>query len=618
MANVRLGAKAVGSIVKIKVNGAAKDFIIVHQGKPSSVYDDSCNGTWLMMKDIYTTYTFGNNNSYKDSSIHTYLNGTFYNLIDSDIRAAIKQVKIPYLNGTGGGDGSLATGANGLSTKVFLLSGYEVGWTTSDDRNFPKDGIRLAYFGSGSGGNSKRVAYNGSSADRWWLRSPHTDNYGSVWAVNTEGSYDAGRWNYHSDGVRPALILPSTLFVSNDGTVSTNTAPSTPWNISVPSSIMGGTNISISWAKSSDAESNLAGYKVERSTDGGWSWSLFYQGTATSTTDSIAFGTTSVMYRVKAYDTEGLESGWRTSSRVTVVNNNAPSAPPSIAVPKDVKGGSTLVISWTAASDSDGNLSGYILERSTDGGSAYTQVYKGNALTYTDTITNGWSTVMYRVKAYDTEGLESGYTTSAIRTVRYNVAPAINASSTSLGEKNAPFSFAYTVTDADGDTLTVTEKLDGKTTATRTGLASGTALTFEQASTADGFLRILNGSHTIKITANDGKESTSLNATFTKSVTSASVTLTTPLAVDGDITVAILQVSGSIPNDAAFKAEATNNALDDSPVWQDVTAEVRKGMNIVFENQTASAGAAFNFRISVERGASGEGGYIDSVSGAFQ
>ena len=618
MANVRLGAKAVGSIVKIKVNGAAKDFIIVHQGKPSSVYDDSCNGTWVLMKDIYTTYTFGNNNSYKDSSIHTYLNGTFYNLIDSDIRAAIKQVKIPYQNGTGGGDGSLATGANGLSTKVFLLSGYEVGWTTSDDRNFPKDGIRLAYFGSGSGGNSKRVAYNGSSTAMWWLRSPSCSGYSNyALYVGSDGGLD-DYLSPSSYGIRPAFVLPSTLLVSDDGTVSTNTAPSTPWNISVPSSIMGGTNISISWAKSSDDESNLSGYKVERSTNGGWSWSQIYQGTATSTTDNIAFGTTSVMYRVKAYDTEGLESGWRTSSLVTVVNNNAPSAPPSIAVPKDVKGGSTLVISWTAASDSDGNLSGYILERSTDGGSAYTQVYKGNALTYTDTITNGWSTVMYRVKAYDTEGLESGYTTSAIRTVRYNVAPAINASSTSLGEKNAPFSFAYTVTDADGDTLTVTEKLDGKTTATRTGLASGTALTFEQASTADGFLRILNGSHTIKITANDGKESTSLNATFTKSVTSASVTLTTPLAVDGDITVAILQVSGSIPNDAAFKTEATNNALDDSPVWQDVTAEVRKGTNIVFENQTASAGAAFNFRISVERGASGEGGYIDSVSGAFQ
>ena len=97
---------------------------------------------------------------------------------------------------------------------------------------------------------------------------------------------------------------------------------------------------------------------------------------------------------------------------------------------------------------------------------------KGNALTYTDTIANGWSTVMYRVKAYDTGGMESGYTTSAIRTVRYNVAPAINASSTNLGEKNAPFDFTYTVTDADGDTLTVTEKLDSKTTNTRTGVAA--------------------------------------------------------------------------------------------------------------------------------------------------
>lgn len=418
MANVRLGAKAVGSTIKIKVNGTVKDFIIVHQGKPSSIYDDSCDGTWLLMKDIYTTSKLDNNNSYKDSNIHTYLNGTFYNLIDSNIRAAIKQVKIPYQNGTGSG-GSLATGSNGLSTKVFLLSGYEVGWTTSDNGYFPKDGVRLAYFGNSSGGNSKRVAYNGSSAAIWWLRSPLASNDNGVWSVGTDGSSVNG-WYFSSCGVRPAFILPSTLVVSDDGTVSTNTAP------------------------------------------------------------------------------------------------------------------------------------------------------------------------------------------------------AINAGATSLGEKNAPFSFAYTVTDADGDTLTVTEKLDGKTTATRTGLASGTALTFEQASTADGFLRILNGSHTIKITANDGKESTSLNATFTKSVTSASVTLTTPLAVDGDITVAILQVSGSIPNDAAFKAEATNNALDDSPVWQDVTAEVRKGMNIVFENQTASAGAAFNFRISVERGASGEGGYIDSVSGAFQ
>lgn len=174
MANVRLGAKAVGSIVKIKVNGAAKDFIIVHQGKPSSVYDDSCNGTWLLMKDIYEKRQWNrtNTNDYAGSTTHSYLNDNFYNLIDSEIRAAIKQVKIPYQKGTGWG--SLATGENGLSTKVFLLSGYEVGWAHNA---LPKDGAKLDYFGSGSGGNSKRVAYNGSNADIWWLvlRIPSTE-----------------------------------------------------------------------------------------------------------------------------------------------------------------------------------------------------------------------------------------------------------------------------------------------------------------------------------------------------------------------------------------------------------------------------------------------------------
>ena len=617
MANVRLGAKAVGSTVKIKVNGTVKDFIIIHQGKPSSVYDDSCNGAWLLMKDIYTTYTFGNNNSYKDSSIHTYLNGTFYNLIDSDIRAAIKQVKIPYLNGTGGGDGSLATGANGLSTKVFLLSGYEVGWTTSDDRNFPKDGIRLAYFGSGSGGNSKRVAYNGSSTAMWWLRSPHTNNYGSVWAVNTEGSYDAGRWNYHSCGVRPALILPSTLLVSDDGTVSTNTAPSTPWNISVPSSIMGGTNISISWEKSYDAESNLAGYKVERSTNGGWSWSQIYQGTATSTTNNVAFGTTSVMYRVKAYDTEGLESGWRTSSQVTVVNNNAPSAPPSIAVPKDVKGGSTLVISWTAASDSDGNLSGYILERSTDGGFAYMQVYKGDALTYTDTITKGWSTVMYRVKAYDSYNAQSGYTTSTKRTVDNNTAPTITTSSAAnLGTKSSGFTISYSVDDKDaGDTLTVTEKLDGTTKRTYTATRKTTN---SFAVTGEYFQKITNGSHTMTVTVTDGKATVTKTFTFTKAVTAASITLAKPMEADAQITLCAITVGGLIPADAVFKVEVTNNGKDSSPVWEDATTEARNGRNHLFTNQTAANGFAFNFRVTAERGASGESGYIASIQGGFQ
>ena len=617
MAYVTLSSKAIGSTIKLKVNGSARNFIVVHQGKPSSVYDDSCNGTWLLMQDIYENRAWhsSNTNDYANSTIHSYLNSTFLNLFESNIKNAIKQVKLPYRKGSGTST-TVTSGSNGLSAKIFLLSATE---TSFDFSYMPSgEGAELAYFKgcADNSSDSKRVAYLNGSAAGWWLRSPACYYFTYALFVNSGGVWNSNFCS-NSYGIRPALILPSTLLVSDDGTVSTNTAPSTPGSISVPSSIMGGTNISISWAKSSDAESNLAGYKVERSTNGGSSWSQIYQGTATSTTNNVAFGTTSVMYRVKAYDTEGLESGWRTSSQVTVVNNNAPSAPPSIAVPNDVKGGSTLVISWTAASDSDGNLSGYILERSTDGGSSYTQVYKGNALTYTDTITKGWSTVMYRVKAYDSYNAQSGYTTSTKRTVDNNTAPTITTSSAAnLGTKSSGFTISYSVDDKDaGDTLTVTEKLDGTTKRTYTATRKTTN---SFAVTGEYFQKITNGSHTMTVTVTDGKATVTKTFTFTKAVTAASITLAKPMEADAQITLCAITVGGLIPADAVFKVEVTNNGKDSSPVWEDATTEARNGRNHLFTNQTAANGFAFNFRVTAERGASGESGYIASIQGGFQ
>ena len=425
MANVLLSTKAVGSTVKLKVNGTAKEFIVVHQGKPSSLYDDSCNGTWLLMKDIYENRVWqsGNINKYESSDIHTYLNNTFLNLFESNIRDAIKQVKIPYRK-NGGSGGTDQSGANGLSAKIFLLSGHEVGWTTSDYSYFPVDGAKLSYFESGTGtsANNKRIANLNGSAALWWLRSPYTSNPNYVWIVYSGGNYDYYSAS-NSYGIRPALILPSTLLVSDDGTVSTNTPP-------------------------------------------------------------------------------------------------------------------------------------------------------------TITSTSG-------------------------------------ASGVNLGSKTAAFSFKYTPNDADGDKLTVTEKLDGAVKKTRTNVTSGTQLTFECASTAAEFQKILNGTHTITIEVSDGKASATFTATFTKAVHKATITLKTPLAVSGDITAAVMSVVGQIPAGAVYKVEATNNAKDTSPVWQDVTAEVKSGANIVFKNKTAVNGAAFNFRITVERGTSA-GGYISGVSGAFQ
>ena len=619
MASVALSSKAVGSIVKIKVNGTLRDFIVVQQGKPSSIYDESCNGTWLLMKDLYESRQWhsSNVNDYANSTIHKWLNNEFLNLIDANIRAQIRQAKIPYRPGSGTSM-SVNSGANGLSAKIFLLSNIEVGGQT-DWSYMPHDGARLAYFeyGTGTSANNKRLAYLNGSAAYWWLRSPYTSNSGNAWYVGSNGGSGITNNCSGSYGIRPALILPSTLLVSDDGSVNTNTAPTTPASIDVPSTIQGGSTITISWGASTDKESNLEGYILERSTDGGKSWSQIYQGNSRSTTNTVPFGTGSVTYRVKAYDSDGLSSGYKTSAQVTVKNNTAPTAPNGITVPNTVLGGSPLTITWGAATDQDGNLSGYSLERQVDGGD-WAQVYSGNTLSYTDTITKGWARVSYRVRAYDSDNAYSSYTVSPERTVNNNTAPAIicgSPSGSDLGEKDAGFMVSYSISDVDGDEVTVTEAIDGVTKRTYTATLDGSN-SFNV--TGEYFMKLLNGNHTLTITANDGKASTVHTLVFAKKVTGASITLETPMAADDQISICVLSVIGLIPADAEYKVEVTNNANDETPVWEDCTTAVKTGANYVFENNTAANGFAFNFRLTAERGPGGEGGYITSVQGGFQ
>lgn len=617
MAAVKLSAKGVGSVVKIKVNGTLRNFIVVHQGKPSSIYDASCDGTWLLMEDIYETRQWhsSNVNDYANSTIHSYLNSTFLNLIDANIRAQIKQAKIPYRPGSGTSQ-SVNSGANGLSAKIFLLSDREVGYTQSNVNQYiVNDGAKLSYFQDGNGTTEKIAKLNGS-ATHWWLRSPYAGDSTYAWGVYSNGYANGGHCT-DTYGVRPALILPSTLLVSDDGSVNTNTAPSTPGSITVPGSINGGDSITVSWGASSDAENNLEGYELERSVNGGSSWSNVYKGNARSTTNTVPFGTESVMYRVRAYDSQGLYSSYKTSNQVTVVNNNAPSAPASITVPVTVLGGAALTVTWGAASDSDGNLSGYALERQVDGG-AWSEINRGTALSFNDTITKGWASVAYRVRAYDTAGAYSGYATSPARTVNNNTAPAITSSATNgsdLGVKNGGFTVSYSVSDADNDAVTVTETIDGAKKREFSATLGGSN---SFAVTGETFMKLLNGKHTLSITANDGQATASHSVTFTKEVTGASITLDEPMTADAPITICVLSVIGFVPADAHFTVEVTNNALDDAPVWEDCTSEVKTGANHIFTNKTASKGAAFNFRITAERGASGEGGYITSVQGGFQ
>lgn len=613
MAYVKLGAMAEGSIVKLNEDGQPVEFYVAKQD-----YEPELNGpgrVLLVRKDCYDKRMWHNSyfDAYASSDIDAWFNGDYKNKLDPAIQAAIGTTKFYY---TPGNRNKTTTT---LERSVFALSAGELGMFAMDlpvmYEYMPDEGTAL----SDTVIDLLKIVYLSGSVCPQWTRSPYLYyTYGVIGAWNL-GKFGALAFMYSTNvyGSRPAFTLPATLSVSDDSEVVTNTPPTAPASITIPSQINGGSTITVEWGPASDAEDNLEGYKVERSVDGGSSWTQIYQGSAQSTTNLVPFGTQSVMYRVKACDTEGLESGWRTSAQVTVINNTAPTAPGSITVPKEVQGGQPLAVSWGASSDGENNLSGYSLERQVDGG-AWAVIYSGNELSFSDTITKGWQTVAYRVRAFDEYNAYSGYAASETREVNNNTPPVITCeypANTPLGVKNEGFEIPYSVDDEEGDEVAVTESVDG--TAWRTFTAAlGESNIFSLMGT--DFMRVLNGRHTLDIAAHDGKAEAVHSLTFTKSVTSASVTLIEPMEADGPITMCALSVSGSIPADAEFAVEAANNALDAVPVWEDCTAAVKLGVNHIFANQTAANGFAFSFRVRVSRGESGKGGYITSVQGGFQ
>ena len=305
----KLGNESIGAKVKIKIDGTDKNFIVIHQGKPGDMYDESCNGTWLLMEDIYANMVWdsGKSNILEASDIDAYLNNTFFNLIDESVRSKILEAKIPYRK-NGGSGGTDQSGLNGLPRKVFMLSGYEVGWTNSTNSGFPNDGAKLSYFISGttSAANNKRIAKLNGSSTSWWLRSPCAGYTGDALYVNSGGDWVRSSAS-NSYGVRPAFILPSSLFVSDDGHVIAIPTPV----IGAPDMAMEGQSLTVKWNAANGAES----YVLQKKVDSG-SWSNVYEGTATLYKDSSITG--SIIYYRVASVVSGIQGDFSSEAMVEV------------------------------------------------------------------------------------------------------------------------------------------------------------------------------------------------------------------------------------------------------------------------------------------------------------
>lgn len=450
MAIATLGSMAEGSIIKLNEDGAPVEFYVAKQD-----YEPELNGTGRVLvvrKDCYDNRCWHSSNAYASSAIDSWLNSTYKNLLDANIRTAMGTTKIYYSYG----NGSSAKGT--LSRSAFLLSCAELGYG-HDHMNVEGTELPRAVY------ELLRPAKLDGSRWSQWTRTPSTAADSPVWYLDHDSSLRLGLCTSLS-GSRPAFTLPASLYMSGDGFISGGKPPNTPADITVPEEVLGGVSLALTWNASTDPDDDPIGYELERQVDGG---------------------------------------------------------------------------EWT-------------------------RIYKGADTSFTDTITRGWLTVSYRVRAYDSLGLYSDYITSPTREVNNNRAPSITcgtASGADLDVKSEGFTIPYSAADADGDPVTITEAIDGTVLRTFTPEADAPCAF---SVTGETFMKLLNGAHTLTITASDGQAQAVHTLTFTKSVTAACVTLAQPMEADGPITLCVLSVTGSIPEGAAYSVKVTNNGRDAAPV----------------------------------------------------
>lgn len=219
---IEAGTLAVGSSVYLMESGSVAEYLVVNQGIPGSSrwYDSSCDGTWLLRKKTYAMlkWHWQDMNNYETSDIHTFLNNTFIGMFDSNMQSAIKQVKIPYRKNAGSST-VVTSGADGLSTKIFLLSATEAGF----NHNYmpANEGAELDYFrgSKDEGAFAGRIAYSELGyVSRWYLRSPYASTDTGIFGVTLVGDQgdSYGVYASTSAGIRPALIIPATAYFDED------------------------------------------------------------------------------------------------------------------------------------------------------------------------------------------------------------------------------------------------------------------------------------------------------------------------------------------------------------------------------------------------------------------
>ena len=199
-----LSSITVGQFVKLNESGSPVEFYVAKHD-----YETTLNGagrTLLLRRFVHSNQIWNatQENSYATSSIDTWFNGTYKNLLDTGIQTVIGTTKFKYTISKGNNTTDI------LERSIFALSGTELGgsgnWVNIEGYELPISGLlRKAY-------------QDNTTTSNQWTRSPMLSNYQYVAyydinAVFTNQSCIA------VFGARPCFTLPGTISVDSDNNI---------------------------------------------------------------------------------------------------------------------------------------------------------------------------------------------------------------------------------------------------------------------------------------------------------------------------------------------------------------------------------------------------------------
>lgn len=221
-----------------------------------------------------------------------------------------------------------------------------------------------------------------------------------------------------------------------------------------------------------------------------------------------------------------------------------------------------------------------------------------------------------RVWAEDDQGGKSAEVIRKFRVV-WNRPPEISGENGDLGILEMAPVVTYSVSDPEGNAFTVVEKINGVELRSYPG-EPGREERFEIP--LDTWLRLEPGVlHTISLEATDSDGGKSTRTyTFTRFEDEISFEIEVPWTTDAAAKRILLTLDMSFPPGAILLAEATNNAFDESPVWEDISFNARYGRGYVFHNDQKTADKwGVSVRVRIEKGTATEPIEIKGFGGAF-